>query len=108
MADVRTTWNLLKPHARPHVGALVALTLFGLVSALGQRSIVLLVYPAIDVLFPERRAAPASVAAPEPAPGPFAELAAWGSELGSAANRWLIGAPGNAAEQMAALGRIAV
>ncbi len=52
MASVRTTWELLKPHARPHAGAFLLSVLLGWIAALGQRSIWLLLAPTIEILFP--------------------------------------------------------
>jgi ABC-type multidrug transport system fused ATPase/permease subunit len=52
LASVRTTWQILKPHARPHAGTFLLAVLLGWISALGQRSIWLLLAPTIEILFP--------------------------------------------------------
>jgi ATP-binding cassette subfamily B protein len=43
---------VLAPHIKAHWGSFALLVALGWISALGQRSVVLLVYPAIDILFP--------------------------------------------------------
>jgi ABC-type multidrug transport system fused ATPase/permease subunit len=47
-----TLWRVLAPHIKAHWGSFALLVALGWISALGQRSVVLLVYPAIDILFP--------------------------------------------------------
>lgn len=111
---IRTTWKLIEPHARPHVGALLAMLFFGAVVAFGQRSVILLVYPAIDVLFPKT----ASAAGAAPAATESAATSGAGEigigigarirELGERARDWLVGTPTTPAESMEALGRIAL
>jgi len=103
-ASVRTTFRLIRPHARKHVGAFLLLFLLGGLSAFGQRSIILFVYPAIDVLFPQG-AKPA--AAPAPATPPTIGLFRAGRELAHEIQAWLLGNPVDFDSRMAALARLA-
>jgi subfamily B ATP-binding cassette protein MsbA len=48
---IRTIWSVLKPHAIAHKGTFALLLLLGAITAFAQRAVVLLVYPAVDVLF---------------------------------------------------------
>jgi ABC-type multidrug transport system fused ATPase/permease subunit len=98
-ATVRTTFRLLRPHARAHLGGFLLLLLLGAITAFGQRSIVLFVYPAIDVLFPQTAHAP-----PEPARNAIVRA---GRDAAHRAQAWLVGDLSTVAEKMAALGRIA-
>jgi ABC-type multidrug transport system fused ATPase/permease subunit len=84
-ADVRSTWQLLKPHVRPRTGALLLVVLFGWISAMGQRLALLLLDPTLRVLFPSEQ----TTAIPLPRGGEnFLErLYRQGSE-------WLMGPPG--------------
>jgi subfamily B ATP-binding cassette protein MsbA len=109
-ADFRTTVRLLKPHARPHVLALIGLVVLGWLTALGQRSIVLLVYPAIDILFPPAAssAEPAEVVADSNLPGAFAEVSRFFQARIADVNGWLMGEPVTIGDRMAALGRLAM
>jgi len=50
-SDVRTTWRLLKPHARDHLGAFLLVFLFGVLAAFSERSIILLIDPTFESLF---------------------------------------------------------
>jgi subfamily B ATP-binding cassette protein MsbA len=99
-ATVRTTLRLLRPHARRHLGGFGILLALGAISAFGQRSIVLFVYPAIDVLFPQANAGP------PPAPTQSAIVQA-GRDAAHAVQHWLIGTLATNADRLAALGRIA-
>lgn len=98
-SSVRTTFRLIQPHARKHVGGFLLLFLLGGISAFGQRSIILLVYPAIDILFPQPAQAPR-----EPATNPVVRLA---RELGHDAQAWLLGDLATSGDRMAALARLA-
>jgi subfamily B ATP-binding cassette protein MsbA len=99
-ATVRTTFRLLRPHARNHLGAFLLMVVLGGLSALGQKSIVLLVYPAIDVLFPQ-----STVAAREPAKNALVQM---GRDLAHQAQIWFTGDLSTIASKMAALGRLAL
>lgn len=109
-ADTRTTFRLLKPHARPHLLAFFGLVVLGWLTALGQRSIVLLVYPAIDILFPPRPAATdtAIVAADSKLPGAFREIARYFQARAEGVHHWLVGDPVTVSDRMAGLGRLAL
>jgi len=91
-ASVGTTVKLLRPHARKHLPQLLFVFLLGTFTAFAQRSIVLFVYPAVELMFPKAHA-----------PAPTGRLAALARE----AQSWLIGQPQTQDEKMAALFRIA-
>jgi ABC-type multidrug transport system fused ATPase/permease subunit len=99
-SSVRTTFRLIQPHARKHVGGFLLLFLLGGISAFGQRSIVLLVYPAIDILFPASAKPPR-----EPVANPFVRAA---REFGHDVQNWLLGDLGSTGDRFEALGRLAV
>lgn len=79
MLGLGTLWRVLAPHLRMHWGVFLLLVAMGWVSALCQRSVVLLVYPAIDILFPGYAKQ-----------GPATEDAWWSSTV-SALHGWIIG-----------------
>jgi subfamily B ATP-binding cassette protein MsbA len=72
----------------------------GAISAFGGRSIVLFVYPAIDVLFPQTAVAPR-----EPSRNPLVQA---GRELGHELQTWLLGSLSTIDDKIAALSRIAL
>lgn len=49
---IRTIWNLLRPHALAHRAAFVLILVLAAISSFAQRSVVFLIFPAVDVLFP--------------------------------------------------------
>ena len=53
---------LLRPHARPHLGALVLIVVFGTASAMLQQGTFLLLLPTWEALFPEEEGEDASAA----------------------------------------------
>ena len=55
-------FRLLRPHARPHLGALVLIVVFGTASAMLQQGTFLLLLPTWEALFPEEEAEGASAA----------------------------------------------
>ncbi len=59
-ADVRTTWSLLKPHAKNHAWGLVLVCVLGFFAAMGERSVLLLLEPTWNTLFESGQAAVAS------------------------------------------------
>jgi ATP-binding cassette subfamily B protein len=101
-ADIRTTWNLLKPHARPRLGGFVLSIALGWISALAQRSIWLLVPIVGTILFPPDAAAAA------PKGHSRIPLPEWLSGLGSEARAWLVGDPHAQGARIAGLWRIAL
>ncbi|MFN0241872.1 MAG: ABC transporter ATP-binding protein [Planctomycetota bacterium] len=104
-AELRTTVRLLKPHARPHVWAFVLLGVLGWITALGQKSVLLLVYPAIDVIFPTGGAR----AAPKPEPNGFVEHVARDLEsFVHGLHGWILGDLATPENRLGALGRIAL
>jgi len=98
---VNSTLRLLRPHLFRYAPTLVLGALLGAVSAFGQRSIILLAYPALDVLFPKGAHAGAATV---PRVGVQAKLA----ELGRGFRDWLVGDPVTSADKLAACGRIAL
>ncbi len=52
-SNVRTTWRLLRPHAKGHLWAFLLVFLFGALAALGERSVLLLLTPTFEALFGE-------------------------------------------------------
>ena len=99
-ADVRTTWNLLKPHARPHWPAFAGIVALGWVSALAQRSVWLFVPIVGEILYGSgatTRRSGASFQPPE-----------WLAGIGASLRHWLTGAraPGDSA--VPALWRVAL
>ncbi len=91
-------FRLLRPHARPHLGALVLIVIFGTASAMLQQGTFLLLLPTWEALFPEEEDASAAlegIAVPpggadagDPAPGEVAsapDAAAAGESVGEAA-----------------------
>jgi ABC-type multidrug transport system fused ATPase/permease subunit len=75
-ADIRSTWSLLKPHARPHVGGFLLSIVLGWISALAQKSLWLLIPVVTAILYPDK--------------APLAPGAA-SSGLAAQAKAWLIG-----------------
>ena len=55
-ANLRTMLRLLEPHLRPRLPAFALLFLLGTLVAFAQNIVVVLIYPAVDVLFPLRNA----------------------------------------------------
>lgn len=55
-------FRLLRPHARPHLGALVLIVVFGTASAMLQQGTFLLLLPTWEALFPEEEGEDASAA----------------------------------------------
>jgi ABC-type multidrug transport system fused ATPase/permease subunit len=52
-ADLKSTWRLLKPHAKPQIGTIILVAILGALSAFGQSVVVLLLEPIWNlVLFP--------------------------------------------------------
>jgi len=92
-ADVRTTWRLLKPHARPHAGSFLLSVFLGWLSALAQKSLWLLIPIVTAIVFPG-----------EPAPGPKAAS----SGLIADARAWLVGDLAAEGGRSAALWRVAL
>jgi subfamily B ATP-binding cassette protein MsbA len=109
-ADFRTTYRLLKPHARPHLLAFVGLVVLGWLTALGQRSIVLLVYPAIDILFPPaaHAAKTAEVAAKTDMPGWLGGISQFFQARVADIHAWLVGESITVSDRLAGLGRLAL
>lgn len=94
--SLRTTFRLLRPHARKHLPELLLVFFLGVFTAFAQRSIVLFVYPAVELMFPRPHA--------QPPPAPANRLTAFARE----AQAWLIGQPQSQDEKIAALFRIAL
>jgi ABC-type multidrug transport system fused ATPase/permease subunit len=94
MSGVRKLWRLLQPHLGPRLPLFTLLIALGWVTALAQRSVVLLVYPAVDVLFPAYAGGQA---------GP----ATWIEERLSALRALVMGTPEAPLGTIAALWRIA-
>jgi ABC-type multidrug transport system fused ATPase/permease subunit len=95
-ATLGTSFRLLRPHARKHLPELFLVFLLGTFSAFGQRAIVLFVYPAVELMFPDAQTRPRPAAANQ--------LTA----LARQAQVWLIGTPQSQDEKVAALVRIAL
>jgi ABC-type multidrug transport system fused ATPase/permease subunit len=91
----RTLGRLLEPHLRPRIPAFLALLALGWGTAFAQRAVVLLVYPAVDVLFPAY-ADPGKAAA-----------RGWVGEMLARLRGLLLGPPEAPIPTMAALARIA-
>ncbi|MCY2959330.1 MAG: ABC transporter ATP-binding protein [Planctomycetota bacterium] len=53
-ANLRTMWRLLEPHLKPRLPVFGLLILLGAVTAFAQNIVLVLIYPAVDVLFPGR------------------------------------------------------
>ena len=83
-ADVRTTWKLVQPHAKPHLGSFALTVVLGWVSAMAQRSIWLLVPIVGAVLFHEEPAAGRKAPASLPLPH-------WLADLGTNLRAWIVG-----------------
>ena len=72
-ADLKSTWRLLKPHAKPRIPALVLVAVLNAIATFGQTLVVLLLEPIWNlVLFPRK-----GEAAESADPGPIEELFAW-------------------------------
>ncbi len=93
-ADVRTTWKLLKPHARPHLPSFLLTFVLGWVSAMAQKSLWLLIPVVTAIMFP--REAPS--------------LQTFGSSgLAGKARAWLVGdVTAHGGDKFAALLRVAL
>ncbi|MCB9915675.1 MAG: ABC transporter ATP-binding protein [Planctomycetes bacterium] len=78
-ADVKTTWLLLRSHAREHAWGLVLVCVLGFFAALGERSVFLLLEPTWNMLFDSgagsESATKTAEAAAEPG-GPFQAIEA--------------------------------
>jgi len=99
--DIRTTWNLLKPHARPRIGSFGLVFVLGLISALAQRSIWMFLPIVGAILFPGESAA-------HTAGGLGLQPPEWLSDLGSGARAWLLGDLAADGGKLAALWRVAL
>jgi len=103
-ATVKTTFRLLYPHARKHLGNFALLFALGAIAAFGQRSMVLFVYPAMEIMFPD-----AASGAPATAPTPGGNaVVGFGRELARRVQAWLVGGVATGEDKLAALGRIAI
>ena len=77
-ADLKSTWRLLKPHAKPRIPALFLVAVLGAISAFGQTVVVLLLEPIWNlVLFPRK-----GEAALNADPGPIEQAFQWISQTG--------------------------
>ncbi len=94
----RTLWRILAPHAKAHGWTFALLGVLGWIAALGQRSIVLLVYPAIDILFPGFGTGGVATSS----------SGGWWSETARAGYDWLVGDATSGGDAMGALVRVAV
>lgn len=81
--------RLLKPHAAPHIGALVLVIVFGMASAILQQGTFLLLLPTWEALFPSKVEAPAE---PEE-PGMFPGIEAWFDDVKAGAEEFILGDP---------------
>jgi ABC-type multidrug transport system fused ATPase/permease subunit len=111
-SEVRTTWELLKPHVRPCVGTLLLVITFGWISAMAQRMVFLLLEPTLGALFPEsvtRSAPEADAPVDTTETGVVAEVPGWFDRVREQAMDWLIGdgGPVGTAGAMEAVLRIA-
>ena len=61
-ADVRTTWRLLKPLAKPHLLGFLLVFVLGAMAAVGERSVFLLLSPTFEALFPTQKSPEAAPA----------------------------------------------
>ncbi|MDP6761255.1 MAG: ABC transporter ATP-binding protein [Planctomycetota bacterium] len=68
-ATVRTAWKLLAPHAKPHLWMFSLVFVLGTLTALGERSVFLLIKPTWDALFSGERSATPPVQELESADG---------------------------------------
>lgn len=81
--------QLLKPHAAPHIGALVLVVVFGMASAILQQGTFLLLLPTWEALFPSDVEASAE---PEEA-GMFPAIEAWFDDVKGGAEEFILGDP---------------
>jgi len=91
-------YRLLRPHAGPHVLALLAVVVLGLTSAFLQKGAFLLLEPTWEVLFPGEEApslAPPAIdeGAPGAAPSWLEGAEAWLEERKQDAKGWILGDP---------------
>ena len=100
-ADVRTTWNLLKPHARPHLGAFALTIVLGGISAMAQKSLWLLVPLVKTILYPSAEVGPAKQ------PG-FFTPPQWLLDFVANAKAWILGDAASGGSAMPALWRVAL
>jgi len=92
-ANLRTLYRLLEPHLKPRIPAFLGLIALASVTAFAQRAVVLLIYPAVDVLFP-RMGGSEPPAALKPVLDPL--------------RHWVLGPDGAPETTMGALGKIAI
>ncbi len=94
-ANLRTMWRLIQPHLKPRLPAFLVLLGLGALTAFAQNIIVVLIYPAVDVLFPgsEQTASQAK---------------GWMKPLGDVLRGWVIGPTGVVESKYAGLGKIAL
>ncbi|MBK7642892.1 MAG: ATP-binding cassette domain-containing protein [Planctomycetes bacterium] len=110
-ADIKTTWRLLKPHARPHLGRFLLTFVLGWISALAQKSLWLLVPTVGAILFGDSAASlqkpHARGVIPAWIPG-GQSVVDWFSSTAGALRAWLEGDPSTDAGRLAALWRVAL
>jgi ATP-binding cassette, subfamily B, bacterial MsbA len=111
-ADVRITWRILKPHALLHLRGFLLVFLLGGLAAFAERSVLVLLEPTWQALFPEGQTectcdAPEAVDAGQPE---SSEFFAWTEELRGDALEFLLGpaAGGSADDRLAVLWRVAL
>ncbi len=93
-ADIRTTWKLLGPHARPHFGSFLLSVALGWISALAQKSLWLLIPVVTAIVYPGE--------------APLGPKLSSGSLVGQA-RAWLIGdVSAQGGDVLAALWRVAL
>ena len=93
-ADIRTTWKLLKPHARPHLPSFLITFVLGWISALAQKSLWLLIPVVTAIIFPLDAS-------------PLSNLSSGG--LASKTKAWLVGdVTAQGGDKPAALWRVAL
>jgi ABC-type multidrug transport system fused ATPase/permease subunit len=95
-ANLRTLWRLLEPHLKPRWATFALLLLLGAITTFAQNFIAVLIFPAVQVLFPDMTGA-----------GGGQGLAWPLSVVVEGLNSWVLGPTGTPESTYGALGKIA-
>ena len=103
--DVRITWRLLKPHAKPHLQGFALVCLLGMIAAFAERSVFLLLSPTWQALFGQTEKKAEAEDEEEKS-----QLFAWLTELREDAMAFVLGPVGSNSQddRMTVLWRVAL
>ncbi|MBL8863501.1 MAG: ABC transporter ATP-binding protein [Planctomycetes bacterium] len=93
-SNLRSLWRLLEPHLRPRLGTFLLLLLLAGISSAAQSLVAVLVFPAVQVLFPDFSRGDPGLAFPL-------------DQIVAGLNAWVLGPTGHPESTFGALGKIA-